>query len=139
MKSKCKIFLFIISVPLLILSCKKVSQKDIIGIYEIDKFINKGISSEEHVFEFIILKDDYTFELRDSINNSFNSAKGRWEIINSSYQTNFAGKEEPRVSLKIFYHNRIVTPSLEGTILYFDYPDDLYNGRFEKVLYVKNK
>jgi len=137
MKEKYNIFFFLFSFTLLMVSCEKVDKYEIIGTYEIDKYIEKDITVKENIYDLLILNDDFTFELKNNMSNQFNLDKGRWEIVSSSYSTNFSKRKEPKVKLKFYYHNRIIIALMKGTIIYFNYPNDLYNGRFQSILYVK--
>lgn len=129
--------LFLCALLLMITSCEKVEKQEVLGNYAIDKAVIRDSVINEIVYDILELKDDMTFELRYCDNSQVKKTYGNWEIVNSKFRKNSSGYKEPLVKIRFHYKNRVINGELKGTIIYFSYPDDLYSGKFENIIYVK--
>lgn len=136
MKEKCLISI-ICSLFLLIISCRHVEKQEILGSYKIDKAVIRDSTNNKKVYEILNLKDDMSFELKSYIDSSVDKAYGNWQVLNSKFRKNSYGKEEPLVKIIFTYQDQEIEGFLKGTIIYFYYPNDLYDGKFSSVLYVR--
>lgn len=109
-------------------SCTKVEKSNIVGLYEIDKYVERENNANIKDFRILDLKEDNTFELRLSKEDLTSNITGNWKIVKSNkveatVQFNFLNKE-----IKGFYRT---------DIFYFEYPNDFHGSKYNHLLYVK--
>jgi hypothetical protein len=104
-----------------------VNEAKITGVYGIDKYVVRDKTLKVKVYPRLTIKNDKTFELSNF--NKNDKIKGTWSLISSK------NKEEGIVQFKMA--NREINGLIRGSIFYFRYPNDLYDGKFKSVLYVR--
>jgi hypothetical protein len=125
MKNLYKLILF--SILSIYLSCSsKIDEKQIIGKYEVDKFVTRDTLVKVEEYQLLIINADKTFELKN--NNKTNSV-GTWKSNKSEIDN--------EIIIEFSFSDRKVKGLLNGTIISFNYPNDLYRGRYDNILYIK--
>ena len=120
--------LFLIPLTLIVLiRCSNMEQEDIIGNYKIGKFVIRDTLVNGEDFSVLSLKDDSSFELKNYHNS--NKVIGKWERLSS------LGTGD--IQVQFSFQDKKITGVLKGTIFHFDFPNDLYNGKYESILYVR--
>lgn len=121
-----KKFVYLLSTILVLVGCKKFDQSKVVGVYGVDKFSVRDSSIHVTEYSILELKENQTFELRHT--NETGSEGGKWLISNSS------GDE---AIIQFEFPTKTIEGKLKGTIFYFEYPNDLYSGRYDNMLYVQ--
>ena len=120
----------LLSILSLCLSCSsKIDEKQIIGKYEIDKFVTRDTLVKAEEYRLLLINADKTFELKN--NNKKANSVGTWK-------SNKSGNDN-EIIIEFSFSDRKVKGLLNGTIISFSYPDDLYRGKYSNLLYVKLK
>jgi hypothetical protein len=110
------------------LSCSsKIDEKQIIGKYEIDKSVIRDTLVKAEEYRLLFINADKTFELKNK--NTKDIATGTWKSNKS--------ENDNEIIIEFIFSDRKVKGLLNGTIITFTYPDDLYQGRYSNLLYVK--
>lgn len=122
-----KKFVYILSAILVVIGCSKSDQSKVAGIYLIDKFSVRDSSIHVAEYRILELKRDQTFELRHV--DKSGSVNGKWLILR--------GKDDG-ATIQFEFPTKTIEAELKGTIFYFDYPNDLYNGKYDRMLYVQS-
>lgn len=103
--------------------CNSDDNQKIAGKYQFDKFVLRKDKKKDPREPILILNSNNTFELlRD------NKLNGTWR------KTNLIGEEK---NIEFQFFNKRITGKLNGTIIYFEYPNDFDSGIFESMIYVK--
>ncbi|WP_202703792.1 hypothetical protein [Flavobacterium sp. UGB4466] len=118
----------LLSIFTLYLSCSsKIEEKQIIGKYEIDKFVTRDTLVKAEEYQLLLINADKTFELKND--NTKTNSVGTWKSNKS--------ENDNEIIIEFSFSDRKVKGLLNGTIISFSYPDDLYKGRYSNLLYVK--
>lgn len=109
--------------------CNKIDKSKIAGVYILDKVVERDTSVSINDYKVLIIDLNNTFTLKKNENDSM-KISGNWEILSSS-------KTESIIQFK--YSSRSINGLLNGSIFYFDYPNDFYLGKYRNTLYVKKQ
>ncbi len=126
------LFLYIFTVN----SCNKVEEREISGVYEVDKITVKD-KVETKPYTFLKLNPDYTFKLISDNKTQKDSISGSWKIKDLPIYIKISSPFEKETVIQFTYSGKQTEGRLRGTIIYFDYPNDFHGGRFQSMLYVK--
>ena len=117
-----------LSIVAIITSCSsKIDENQIIGKYEIDKVVIRDTLVKVEEYRLLLLNSDKTFELKNY--DKKENFKGTWKAKKS--------KNDDEIVIEFNLSNRKIEGLLNGTIITFSYPNDLYLGRYSNLLYVK--
>ncbi|WKL47162.1 hypothetical protein Q1W71_19635 [Flavobacterium pectinovorum] len=117
-----------LSIMAIITSCSsKIDENQIIGKYEIDKVVVRDSLVKGEEYRLLVLNSDKTFELKNS--DKKENPKGTWEARKS--------KNDDEIIIGFSFSNRKIEGLLDGNIITFSYPNDLYLGKYSSLLYVK--
>ena len=95
-----------------------------------DKVVPRDTLIKVEEYSLLLLNPDKSFELKNY--NKKGNSKGTWKASKS--------KNDDEIIIEFSFSNRKVNGILlKGTIIYFIYPNDLYFGKYYKLLYVKLK
>jgi|GEM_PF-4425508 len=131
---KKRIYLIIIT-ALSLTSCKQVLDKEIVGIYKQDKFVQVSTAALPPI-ESLTLSADHVFIL-ESKTAPKNVIKGKWEVLNSRYSENSSGSKEARATIGFSYKDKTTMGELRGTIIRFSAPEGFHPDLFGEIIYVK--
>lgn len=117
--------LFLVSFGLI--TCSKRKEDEVIGLYKIDKYVLRDPNYMKSDNETLLLNSDNSFELKKNIKNGDSLIlSGIWSMKGADkVEFNFLDKE--------------IMGQLRGTILEFDYPNDIHLGKYERLVYVKTR
>jgi hypothetical protein len=121
---KCLVLLVSI---LLSKSCKSLDDYKIVGTYKMDKFVVRDPSLKIEEYSLLSLFEDNTFELTRYGNSD--KIMGRWHVVERRLKN--------KLLIEFVFSDKKVNGVLDGTIFYFDYPNDFHSGKFDRILYVK--
>ncbi|MES2775735.1 MAG: hypothetical protein V4722_16290 [Bacteroidota bacterium] len=109
-----------------ICSCKKIDKKIFIGTYQRDKFVPADSSKE--IFCKIDKSDSWTISLREKdvfqYQGTDTTINGKWIVEEGNY-----------IAFQV--DNKTAEGRIDGTIIYFDKPNGLFDNVFDYVLFVK--
>ncbi|MEI6348001.1 MAG: hypothetical protein WCP69_08655 [Bacteroidota bacterium] len=137
MRIKNLLFLFVLQFVFAITSCTNIDESPIYGEYEIDKRVVRDTSIVVDVYEILSIKRDKTFELKHYSGKEGNLL-GSWKIQEISSKKSI-GSENYEINAKIQFtlQSKTILGEIRDNIIYFEFPNDFYSGRFDKLLYVK--
>lgn len=121
-----KLLLFLLS-TFAVASCGKMLESQIAGRYGSDKFALRDTSLKIEAYPLLLLNPDKSFELKR--HNSPDKMVGSWKIIGLA--------NEDEATLEFSFSDKTISASVRKTIIYFTYPNDFYNGKFESLIYVR--
>ncbi len=122
---------FVAQAMQLFTSCTHVDESDMVGEYFIDKWEYRDSSLNAVLYPILSIKKDNRFELKES--NGSVCIFGTWKT-----QKRRMFSKNNDISIEFYYDgNKIIRSDLKGTIFYFYYPNDFYQGKYNVVLYVK--
>lgn len=117
-----------LSITAIIISCSsKIDESQIVGKYEIDKFVLRDSLIKVEEFRLLLLNSDKTFEL-NNYHNKLNS-KGIWRAKKT--------RNNDEIIIEFSFSGRKIEGLLNGNIISFVYPNDFYFGKYNNLLYVK--
>ncbi|MDN3672418.1 hypothetical protein QWY99_05025 [Flavobacterium branchiarum] len=117
-----------LSITAIIISCSsKIDESQIVGKYEIDKFVLRDSLIKVEEFRLLLLNSDKTFEL-NNYHNKLNS-KGIWRVKKT--------RNNDEIIIEFSFSGRKIEGLLNGNIISFVYPNDFYFGKYNNLLYVK--
>jgi len=129
-----RIRIFILSIVCLsFFSCRKLNEKEIYGVYQIDKHILVDTGAETKP-QLLILKKNQQFEL---IVYKGDEIKGSWNIVSSGYHKSSNGQMETHAAVRFRFREKVITGTLKGNIFYFSTPNIFHPETFKSVLYAK--
>lgn len=110
-------------------ACTKNKDKDIIGVYKMDKYVllNKSIDIKD--YQYLELNPDYTFNLYYSKTDTISQIQGRWKLLRKL--------KDDGLLLHFEYGKKVIEGNLKGNVFYFINPNDFHKGKYQSVLYVK--
>lgn len=120
--------LYVIILLGIITGCSsKIDENQIIGKYEIDKFVIRDSLVKE--YRLLLLNPDKTFELKNY--DKKENSKGTWKAEKTM--------NDDGIIIAFSFLNRKIEGKLNGSgnIITFNYPNDLYLGKYSHLLYVK--
>lgn len=119
----------LITLMLVIFSCKNNQDKRIIGLYKIDKYntLNKENTAKD--YEYLKLNPKGTFDLFYNRIDTIGQIRGSWKVIKA--------KKKDEFYISFEYENNVVEGVLRNNIFYFTYPNDFHKDKYKNVLYVK--
>ncbi|SHJ22610.1 hypothetical protein [Flavobacterium terrae] len=138
MQSKRSIYFFIFLFQTIVIGCSKCKDNEqMIGQYGIEK---KGVEIKDstkgrEAISFLKLHRNYTFSLIDSYKKS--GVSGKWKIISCETVENNLGKRVPQSVLEFEIDNKKNKATYRDGRITFEYPEDLYGGRYKSLWYVK--
>jgi len=109
-------------------SCTKVEESNIVGVYEMDKYVERDSITKVEDYRILDIKTNNTFELRLSKEDLTSKIIGNWKIVKSD-------KEE--ASVQFNYLNKEIKSVFRTDIFYFEYPNDFHGSKYNHLLYVK--
>lgn len=109
--------------------CNKIDKSKIAGIYIIDKVVERDTSINVIEYKILIINLNNTFILKKNEKDSIDIS-GNWEMISTS-------KNEANIQFK--YSNKVINGLINGSIFYFNYPNDFHLGKYMNTLYVKKQ
>ncbi|KIC00581.1 hypothetical protein [Flavobacterium sp. AJR] len=122
--------LYVIILLGIITGCSsKIDENQIIGKYEIDKFVIRDSLVKVKEYRLLLLNPDKTFELKNY--DKKENSKGTWKAEKTM--------NDDGIIIAFSFLNRKIEGKLNGSgnIITFNYPNDLYLGKYSHLLYVK--
>lgn len=110
------------------LACNK--DKDIIGLYKIDKYVILNKESNIENYQYLELRPKGIFNVFHNKTDTINQIQGKWKF---SSKTKDSG-----LLVQFEYEGKTIEGTLKGNIFYFVQPNDFHNNKYQSVLYVKS-
>lgn len=138
MQLKKTLYFIIFLSQILFFSCSKCGDNEkMIGQYGIEM---KGVTVKDatkgrEAITFLTLNSDYTFSLIDSYEKT--GVSGSWKILSCQTVKNNLGERVPESILEFKLNNKKIKATFRDTRITFVYPEDLYDGRYKSLWYVK--
>jgi len=113
-----------------LLACNENKDKDIMGLYKIDKtvFLSKQVNIKD--YQYLELNPKGTFNVFHSKKDTVNQLHGKWKFLSEL--------KDNGLLVQFEYEEKIIKGILRENIFYFIYPNDFHNGKYQSVLYVRN-
>lgn len=130
------VFYIILSL-LTLISCSEAEELDILGTYEMDKYVLRaGITSQDNMTEELILFPDHTFGLTHF--QGLMTVTGKWEVADISIVKNNFNELEKEAKILFHFGDKHITGKLRGTIFRFESPNDFRPDIYKHRIFVKS-
>lgn len=112
-----------------LLACNENKDKDIMGIYKIDKtvFLSKQVNIKD--YQYLELNSKGTFNVFHNKKETENQLHSKWKFLSEL--------KDNGLLVQFEFEEKIIEGILRGNIFYFIYPNDFHNGKYQSVLYVR--
>lgn len=131
------IILFLFFILLFFNECKPPNTKDFLGKYNIEL---KGIEVKDTTkgtvaFQYFLIQPDNSFKIFDD--ESDVKMSGTWKLVNYQTTKNNLGKNVIEFIIEFTSNNHKTKGTYRENRLTFNYPNDIYKGRYKSVWYIK--